>query len=59
MIYNLEEIVQFLDNTLDSPRKRHMVGGILFSVSLLFGGLAITILTVRIEKGQNDEQYVE
>lgn len=33
----LEEILTMLDYALDTKRKRHIVGGILMSVSLLFG----------------------
>jgi hypothetical protein len=44
---NLEVIVSMLDYTLDSKRKRHIVGGILMSMSLLFGGLAFTTMTIR------------
>ena len=33
----LEEILTMLDYALDTKRKRHIVGGILMNVSLLFG----------------------
>ena len=36
-------------------RKRHIMGGILLSVSFLFGGLAITVMTIRNEE-EDDEQ---
>lgn len=36
-----------LDNLLDTPRKRHIIGGILLSASALFGGLAVTVLTIK------------
>ena len=52
---NFEAIISLLDFTLDSPRKRHMVGGILLSVSLLFGGLALTAMTVKNDKEREDE----
>lgn len=29
---------------MDGKRKRHITGGILLSASLLFGGLALTVL---------------
>lgn len=32
---------------LDTRQKRHIIGGTLISVSLLFGGLAITIITAK------------
>lgn len=47
---NFEAIVEMLDFTLDSKRKRHIVGGILLSVSLLFGGLALTAMTLQMEE---------
>lgn len=47
---NFEALVSILDFTLDSKRKRHLVGGILLSVSMLFGGLAITAMTIGTEE---------
>ena len=49
---DVEYVMTVLENVLDSRRKRHIVGGILLSVSLLFGGLAITTMTLR--KGDNE-----
>ena len=43
----LEQLVYSLDEILDTKRKRHIVGGILLSLSALLGGLAATVLTVR------------
>ena len=39
-----------------SQRKRHIVGGILMSVSLLFGCLAITIITLKTEENEEYEE---
>lgn len=44
-----EALIMMLDDTLDTERKRHIVGGILLSVSLLFGGLALTTMTIKTE----------
>lgn len=49
MLEGFESIISMLDFTLDSKRKRHLVGGILLSVSLLFGGLASTTMTLKTE----------
>lgn len=46
----LEYAISMLDETLDSNRKRHIAGGILISISLLFGGLALTIFTLKLEE---------
>lgn len=45
----LEVVLSTLDISLDTTRKRHLAGGILLSVSLLFGGLAITVMSLKME----------
>ena len=57
----LEGFIVTLDYLLETKRKRHIVGGILMSASLLFAGLAFTALTLKVdnEKEKNDEQYIE
>ncbi len=47
---NVESIITVLDYILDTKRKRHITGGILLSMSLLFGGLAMTVMTIRNEE---------
>ena len=46
----LERILMLIDSALDTKKKRHIAGGILMSVSLLFGGLAITVVTLKTEE---------
>lgn len=53
----LGEIISMLDHALNTKTKRHIAGGILMSVSLLFGGLALTIMTIKTE--ENNELYIE
>lgn len=52
---NLEQLVAVLDFSLNSKRKRHIVGGILLSVSMLFGGLALTAMTLPAREDESDE----
>lgn len=52
---DLENLVTMIDYTLDSTRKRHIVGGILLSISFLFGGLALTTMTLRTEGDKNEQ----
>lgn len=52
-----EGLVAMVDLTLDSPRKRHIVGGILLSVSVMFGGLALTAMTPKQEEGVHEDKY--
>ena len=46
---SIGRIVSVLDLTLDTKRKRHITGGVLLSISLLFGGLAFTVITIKKE----------
>lgn len=58
----LEGIIYMLDEILDTKRKRHITGGILVSISMLFGGLALTVMTIKnddrkqIKEEDEDEQ---
>ena len=45
----VDSIITMLDFVMDTKRKRHITGGILLSMSLLFGGLAITVITIKKE----------
>lgn len=47
-----------LDESLNTRKKRHIAGGVLMSISLLFGGLALTIITLKTEE-QPNERYIE
>lgn len=53
-----EAIIRDLTYLLDVKANRHIVGGALISMSMLFGGLAITVLTIKNEERKN-EQYIE
>lgn len=55
----LERILSMLDHSLDTRKKRHIAGGILMSVSLLFGGLAFAVMTLKPEEKEYEELYVE
>ena len=50
----MENFISVLDYILDTKRKRHIIGGILVIASLLFGGLALTVMTIK----SNDEYEV-
>ena len=56
----LNYIVAMLERTLGTRSKRHILGGALISVSLLFGGLAMTVMTLKTdEKEITDEDELE
>lgn len=52
----LDAVLSMLDEILDTKKKRHLAGGVLLSVSLLFGGLAVTVLTLKSEENYNEYQ---
>ncbi len=51
---SLENIIYILDGVLNTKRKRHITGGILLSVSMLFSGLALTVMTIKCEENDNE-----
>ncbi len=53
----LANIISMLDYVLDSPRKRHITGGILLSVSMLFGCLSVTVMTLKNEETIIEEEH--
>lgn len=56
----LERILTMLEYSLNTRRKKHLAGGILLSMSMLFGGLALTVMTLKMEeKDDEQEQYLE
>ena len=51
----LENALSTLAYMVNTRHKRHIVGGILLSVSMLFGGLAVTVMSIKNEE-KDDEQ---
>lgn len=51
----LNHIVAMLEKTLGTRNKRHILGGTLISVSLMFGGLALTVMTMK----NDDKEEIE
>ena len=51
----LDYIVTMLERTLGTRSKRHILGGTLISVSLLFSGLALTVMTLKTEENDKNE----
>lgn len=54
----LESGISSIDYLLDSKRRKHIAGGILLSMSLLFAGLAITVISLKTEESKH-ESYIE
>lgn len=59
---NFANFISAMDYVLDTRRKRHLTGGLLLSAALLFGGLAITVMSIQDErkpklKAEETEEY--
>ena len=50
----LEILLEVFDEVLDTRTKRHTIGGILMSISLFFGGLAVTVITLNKEDEESE-----
>jgi hypothetical protein len=48
-----------LEHLVSSKKKRHIVGGILLSTSIFLGGLALTVMSTKIEENveEDEEDY--
>lgn len=55
----LERVLNMLDHALNTKKKRHIAGGILMSISLLFGGLAVTVMTLKTEEIIDEPKRIE
>jgi hypothetical protein len=53
-MYILDNFISAINVMLDSKRKRHITGGILLSAALLFGGLAVTVITIKPEEDYDE-----
>ncbi|MDR0918119.1 MAG: histidine kinase [Oscillospiraceae bacterium] len=53
----LDNVITMVDYMLDTKRKRHITGGILISISMLFGGLAFTVMTIKNEDKKYEEPF--
>ena len=54
----LEALLSMLDHALNTKKKRHLAGGVLMSVSLFFGGLAFTVMTLKTEEQNSEQKYI-
>lgn len=50
----IEAWLAMLEYSLNTNRKKHIAGGILMSISVLFGGLAFTVISLKTEE-ESDE----
>lgn len=44
-----DDITSMVGTSISTKKKRHITGGVLLSIALLCAGLAITVLTTKME----------
>lgn len=45
-----------LEHLLSTKKRRHIVGGILLSASIFLGGLALTVMSTKVEENYNEQE---
>ena len=53
----LEYALTVASRMMANKRKRHIIGGALISVSMLFGSLALTVMSIKNEEIDDEQQY--
>lgn len=50
-----KRLISTIEHLINTKSKKHIVGGMLLSTSVFLGGLALTVMSTKIEEN-NDEQ---
>lgn len=50
-----KRIVATLEHLVSTGKKKHIVGGILLSASIFLGGLALTVMSAKIEENIDEQ----
>ena len=53
-----KRLILTLEHLVSTKSKRHIVGGVLLSASIFLGGLALTVLSTKIEEGISEQEAV-
>lgn len=51
----IKKVIATLELAVSTNKKKHIVGGILLSTSLFLGGLALTVMSAKIEENIDEE----
>jgi hypothetical protein len=52
-----KRLIATFEHLISTRKKRHIVGGVLLSASLFLGGLALTVMSTKIEETIDEEEY--
>lgn len=52
----VKRLISTLEHLVSTGKKKHIVGGILLSTSIFLGGLALTVMSTKIEENFDEEE---
>lgn len=55
---SMKRLISTIDQLISTKSKRHIIGGILLSASIFLGGLALTVVSAKVEE-KSDQVYIE
>lgn len=53
-----KRFIATLEHLVSTKKKRHIVGGMLLSASLFLGGLALTVMSTKVEEIIDEEDFM-
>lgn len=51
-----KKFIATLEHLVSTKKKRHIVGGILLSASIFLGGLALTVMSTKVEENTDEQE---
>lgn len=51
-----KRLIATLEHLVSTKKKRHIVGGMLLSASIFLGGLALTVMSTKVEENYNEQE---
>lgn len=51
-----KRLISTIEQLVSTKSKKHIVGGVLLSASIFLGGLALTVVSAKIEEESSDER---
>jgi hypothetical protein len=55
---HVKRLITTLEHLVSTKKKRHIVGGILLSTSIFLGGLALTVMSTKVEENIDEEETI-
>lgn len=53
---HVKRFITTLEHLVSTKKKRHIVGGILLSTSIFLGGLALTVMSTKVEENIDEPE---